>query len=769
MAKKFVSPGVFTSEIDQSFLAQGVADIGAAVIGRTAKGPAFTPTVVPDYQSFVDRFGDVDPEMSVPYAAKNYLKNANGLTVVRTLGFRDGQSGVKNSWAENVIGLVDASGVMLAEVHYPTNVTATLSGTGAVFSLKFQQGSTVLYTGSVSFISGAPTYVGTALNSDPTMVSTYGHYLYKNFAWAHPGVSSSYATASLSGSTTASFDYDYTGSQTPWIHSQPIGGNSFPLFRFWTKSHGAASTDEIKIAIENVRTSLNTSITRFGQFDVIVRSFTDTDQNAQVLESFPGCDLDPSSINYVARRIGDKYEVWDTTQRKFFGRGTYPSNSRYVRLEISTTAASAPEAVPWGFYGFPENGTTASGSNSLADLPYISNNLNTAGNVVPSTLFGVNFSKTGITARLKALMDPSVAAQFTGSDFSLAYVSSGSVVAGVQSYNYSQNTASLVWPAVPGTASVNGFALPFFGGFDGFDMTVADPLALSDGAAASNIGVVSLKAAVSNISNPDAFDMNILAVPGCVADQVTDYARQVCNDRADCIFIMDITGSSVAGAISALGARGIDDNYSACYYPDLILNDTTNTRYIQVKPSVAVLAAFAFSDRVGQVFFAPAGMNRGGLGQFGIVDVADRLTFDDRDSLYSNKINPIATFPKEGIVVFGQKTLQARQSALDRVNVRRLLIFAKKTIASAAKLLLFDPSDPTTWQRFINAVNPILEKIRRNQGLVRFKVVMDSTVNTPDVIDRNEMVGKIFLQPTKAAEFIDLQFVISPSGVVFEE
>jgi phage tail sheath protein FI len=235
------------------------------------------------------------------------------------------------------------------------------------------------------------------------------------------------------------------------------------------------------------------------------------------------------------------------------------------------------------------------------------------------------------------------------------------------------------------------------------------------------------------------------------------------------MYIMDVAGASVSDAIGQLNSRGLDDNYAACYYPDLVLSDNTNNVLVRVKPSVAMLGVYAYNDRVGQPFFAPAGLNRGGLAAFNIVDVADRLTFQDRNDLYENRINPIATFPNEGIVAFGQKTLQFRASALDRVNVRRLLIYAKKLIASAAKMLLFEPNNSNTWQRFLNTVNPILERIRQDQGIERFKVVMDSTVNTPDLIDRNIMTGKIFLQPTRTAEYIDLSFIITATGVAFEE
>jgi Bacteriophage tail sheath protein len=195
--------------------------------------------------------------------------------------------------------------------------------------------------------------------------------------------------------------------------------------------------------------------------------------------------------------------------------------------------------------------------------------------------------------------------------------------------------------------------------------------------------------------------------------------------------------------------------------------DTPNSRMVRVPPSVGVLGALAFNDRVAQAFFAPAGLNRGGLSAFGIVDIVDRLNHDDRDALYDARINPITKFPIEGIVIFGQKTMQLRASSLDRVNVRRLLILAKRTIAGFARRLIFEQNSPPVWTRFINAVNPILEGYRRDQGIARFKVVMDSSTNTDDVIDRNEMRGKIFLQPIKAAEFISVDFVITNSGVTF--
>ena len=174
---------------------------------------------------------------------------------------------------------------------------------------------------------------------------------------------------------------------------------------------------------------------------------------------------------------------------------------------------------------------------------------------------------------------------------------------------------------------------------------------------------------------------------------------------------------------------------------------------------------FAFSDRVGAEWFAPAGLLRGGIP--GVSRVERKLSRTDRDSLYLNKVNPIATFPGQGVVAYGQKTLQTKASALDRVNVRRLLITLKRFIGAQANNLVFEQNTIATRNNFLAIVNPYLENVVQRQGLYAFRVVMDDTNNTADVIDRNQLVGQIFIQPTKTAEFIVLDFVVEPTGAAF--
>jgi phage tail sheath protein FI len=236
-------------------------------------------------------------------------------------------------------------------------------------------------------------------------------------------------------------------------------------------------------------------------------------------------------------------------------------------------------------------------------------------------------------------------------------------------------------------------------------------------------------------------------------------------DRQDCFYIADFSEAGSDIADTTLQSNSVDSNYVATYYPWVKTIDNNNNKIMSVPPSVLMPGVFAANDRLAAEWFAPAGLNRGGI--TGAISVLNRLTHSERDTLYENKVNPIAAFPGQGIVAFGQKTLQDKASALDRINVRRLLITVKKFIASTSRYLLFEQNTTTTRNRFLNTVNPYFEAIQQRQGLYAFKVVMDETNNTPDVIDRNVLAGQIFLQPAKTAEFIVIDFNILPTGASF--
>ena len=281
-------------------------------------------------------------------------------------------------------------------------------------------------------------------------------------------------------------------------------------------------------------------------------------------------------------------------------------------------------------------------------------------------------------------------------------------------------------------------------------------------------GSVAYVKAINSVSNPDDFDINLIAAPGIVRrhhSYVFDYITEMCENREDVFFIGDVTGQDDSIDLAVTEGSNVDSNYVGTYYPWVKTIDRNTNRLTAVPPSVLMPGIYAANDAVAAEWFAPAGLNRGGI--IGAVSVLNRLTHAERDTLYEGKINPIASFPGEGIVAFGQKTLQEKSSALDRINVRRLLIKVKKYIASTSRYLVFEQNTSTTRSRFLNTVNPYLEAIQQRQGLYAFRVIMDESNNTPDVIDRNILAGQIFLQPTKTAEFIVLDFNILPTGASF--
>jgi hypothetical protein len=275
---------------------------------------------------------------------------------------------------------------------------------------------------------------------------------------------------------------------------------------------------------------------------------------------------------------------------------------------------------------------------------------------------------------------------------------------------------------------------------------------------------------ISLLSNQDDYRFNVLIAPGLFNSLQTSQVTSVINNtqnRGDNIFVLDLVPYNV-NTIASVTAQSNSRNtsYAASYWPWLQTIDPDSGQRVWVPASTMVAGVYAFNDSVSEPWFAPAGINRGGLST--VIRAAQKLSQTQRDTLYSNKVNPIATFPGTGVVVYGQKTLQTKASALDRVNVRRLLISLKSYISQVANNLVFEQNSIATRNAFLAQVNPYLTSVQQRQGLFAFKVVMDDSNNTPDVIDRNQLVGQIYLQPTKTAEFIYLNFNILPTGVSFE-
>ena len=293
------------------------------------------------------------------------------------------------------------------------------------------------------------------------------------------------------------------------------------------------------------------------------------------------------------------------------------------------------------------------------------------------------------------------------------------------------------------------------------------------GAVGTNCGVYGLAngdytSSISLLNNQDEFKFNIITTPGITAttgNAVITSLTNLASNRGDCIAIVDMSklGDNVATVIS--NATSVDSSYAAAYYPWVQVSAPNTGKLTWVPPSTIIPSVFAYNDRISAPWFAPAGFTRGSLS---VIQAERKLAPTDRDTLYAGKINSIATFPGQGVVAYGQKTLQKKASALDRINVRRLLIELKSYIGQVANNLVFEQNTIATRNRFLRQVNPYLESIQQRQGLYAYKVVMDESNNTADVIDRNQLLGQIFIQPTRTAEFVILDFNVTPTGATFE-
>jgi len=337
------------------------------------------------------------------------------------------------------------------------------------------------------------------------------------------------------------------------------------------------------------------------------------------------------------------------------------------------------------------------------------------------------------------------------------------------------------------------FTAPLFGGTDGLNLREKNPLrnALMDGKTEKTSSpLYSLRAAVNMASDPERLQYNMVTIPGVTQPLVTDYLLETVEDRADALAIVDLPlvylpasdsnaseetrrNFTVKQAVDNLQSRSINNSYGATYLPWVMIRDTNTNRTLWVPPSVPALGSLSFTDRNAAPWFAPAGFTRGGLsegaGGLPVLDVTRRLTSDNRDSLYENNINPIAKFPAEGIVIFGQKTLQQTASALDRINVRRLMIFLKREISFIASRLLFGPNVPATWANFTSQAQPLLKNVKAQFGVDDFRIVLDESTTTPDLVDRNIIYAKLFIKPTRAAEYFAIDFIVSRSGASFED
>ena len=751
MAEKIISPGVFTNEIDQSFLPAAVADIGAALIGPTVKGPAGVPTIVTSYSDFQAKFGDVFKSGSNSYqfltshAAESYLKNSDSLTVVRIL---DGTFGPATTsvTASSVTTGVNTATASIKFTHVPSG---SLKGAADEISIG---GVDFTFVSSSLGMTNSPTQVfvpfgGVSAYSAIDLADSQQTQSAINFA--HAIASSSIHGLSLSASAQGNI-VEISGSAAGTIANLSVttgsGGDTVSTTTFFAKAvqnargtEGGIGTD-VAFAIgggtaiagaggtsfvlrtiadgtimnnadetvttnsvltngskHNLRyevTGLNKSK---GTFTLLIRRGDDSVKRKQTIETFNGVSLDPNSPNFIAKAIGDQRQTvrLDENLKPFLQlSGSYPNKSKFVTVE------SIESTIDY----LDENG---------------------------------NIRVTAASASLPVEGSGSGNGGFTGG------------LDGHSGFDALGNSTSDV--AINFYENINGQS-------QGFNPQTDDE------------GKTAYIQALDLLSNQDEYDINLILAPGIidkVHPAVSAKIIDVCESRADCFAIIDPVEYSKNVTNATTQAEARDSNFAAMYWPWVKVPDSQLGTQVWVPPSTVLGGIYAFNDRVAHPWFAPAGLNRGGIDT--AIQAERKLTQADRDTLYDSNVNPIATFPGQGVTVFGQKTLQKKSSALDRINVRRLLIRVKKFIASSSRFLVFEQNTQATRQRFLNIVNPFLDQVQSQSGLSAFRVVMDGTNNTPDTIDRNQLVGQLFLQPTRTAEFIVLDFTIQPTGASFPE
>lgn len=564
---------------------------------------------------------------------------------------------------------------------------------------------------------------------------------------------------------------------SPTVVSEVRGGEVDDLFDIITISDGESGNYEVKVSIVNINIET-------GEFDLIVRDFNDTDDNVVALEKFSRCSMNPDLPGYVARKVGTS-------------DGEYELRSRYIMLSM---AENHPvDAYPAGFKGFTSN-TSFGSSNTLGSVMYKTTFYN-PGDTIGYSADGTPITSSGDKVR-KTYFGLSNQVNQVSYDRDLFKFKGTGAAGSTDGFHLSTNASTITGTTYQTTSydlegqtgvdniltniNYRKFTLSVGGGFDGWDIyrnvrTYGDAYILGKSTYTngnSNNGGVfnptignsdyyAYQQGIDTFANPEAVDVNIFATPGINFydhSSLTSYAIDMIEeDRADSLYVMSSPNLTTADeVIDALDSVSIDSNYSATYWPWIQVRDADNATQLYVPPTGEVLRNIALTDNVSFPWFAVAGYSRGLVNS---IKAYKKLTLDERDDLYKNRINPIATFADTGTIIWGNKTLQVRESALDRINVRRLLLRARKLISAVAIRLLFEQNDEQVRNEFLRLVNPILEAIKRERGLYEFRVTVS---NDPEDIDANTLRGKIYIKPTRSLEFIDVEFIITPTGASFD-
>jgi hypothetical protein len=927
--KIFVSPGVFTSEKDLTFVSQQVGVTTLGLAGETLKGPAFEPIFITNYDEFLTIFGGLNPakfannkpKYELPYIAKFYLSQSNQLFVSRVLGLTGYDAG--DGWAIVSRANYDPSTITTASTTtftadytgstfyynftdanaqylynlglYPNGATLTTADVPGVTSVYPQgivfdrtvgttftgvsvnitvttggtngsiSGTVTTYTASaytayegltLALLRSRGTYVSDVLNwsTDQSVNGLIGgltsaltnplaQFALSAYSVGLSGLSvydvslnrtsRNYITGVLGEdcqdktskvyveeiypnmlqdlidnnyilglkdelvyiSNIENYQQQYQTPETPWVVSELRGNQVFKLFKFISISDGTAANTEIKISIQNIDPDGK-------EFDVVVRQFQDTDARPSILETYAKCTMEPSSNNFVARRIGT-------------ADGEYTLNSRFIMVVMNDNAPA--DAFPAGFEGYRVRdyvGSTVSSATPVSYLPPIMD-YKTAydpqNERIRRVYLGIS-DTVGIDSDMFQWKGKTMSDTYWTATTKGFHMDSGATIAG--NFEVGQFAFQSILD-IEGTlyesSSARKFTFAPYWGFDGWDChrtsrTNTDRYRIgktgfSTGLAQGQFqqlgpqdGTSDLYAYWNNIkifANPEAVNINVFATPGIdwspslslgnnyLVQETIDMIEE---QRADSVYIVtspenveyDTTDDTVGfgfnsvfindaeSLIDLLDAADIDSNYTATYWPWIQERDDENNVNVWLPPTLEVCRNIALTDNVAFPWYAVAGYTRG---LTNALQARIKLTEDDRDVLYEGRVNPMATFSDVGVVIWGNKNLQVKDSVLDRLNIRRLLLQARKLITAVGVRLLFEQNDQIVRNQFLNLVNPILDNIRKERGLADFRVQLS---NDPEEIDRNEMRGKIFLKPIPSLEYIIIEFNVTPTGASFD-
>ena len=780
MAETLISPGVLARENDQSLVTAQPLTRGAAIIGPTVKGPVEKPTLVSSYSSFQTIFGSTLESGSQDYtyltsiAANNYFQQGGtSLLVTRvTSGSFDPalsttiQNNVESATAGlagNLIGDYTSGGTGGTKGTFTTLAANTTPNNGATFSITVGELTNLIATQNVTADSA---FVG-----GTTIGAVAGPF--------------TVAITSVSGGT----QQDGTGATLTITTDGGGAAGALVSVVVADAGSGYVTGNILTISAADLVTAGFTACDKDLQFTVEDDNLLNGVTAINVIEDGAGYAKD-DVLTIAAAAIGTPTAdlVITLTDSSIVNQNAFVLETLSEGLIMNNTS---PVGADTGGTELP-NGALASGS--ADNLRWEIGAVNTA-----SGVFSLFIRRGNDNNNQKVILEsfnnisldpfsPNYIARAIGD------VTSNVVVAGDGSGTYLQESGS--YPNVSNYVRVKEVNAPTPYYFDNngvakTEFTASLPQLGSgsfDQGVGSNLNTVSYNRfyeqidsvntqgvigtdytnAINLLANQDEYQYNVISAPGLYYSNYAvqcNLIKNMCISRGDAIYVMDLVPYNTAIATVNQNAGAIDSSYAAAYWPWLQTIDPSSGLLVYVPASTMIPGVYAFTDASSDPWFAPAGITRGGLGA--VVRAERKLTSANRDTLYEANVNPIATFPQQGVVVFGQKTLQKAATALDRVNVRRLLITLKDYISQIADNLVFEQNTIATRQNFLTQVNPYLESVQQRQGLYAFKVVMDESNNTPDVIDRNELIGQIFLQPTKTAEFIILDFNVLPTGATF--